>query len=68
MQIAFLIIMTFVVGFLCGSTSVGGVLLIPVLSACSELGLRTVMGMVLFSFFFAGLVGTYLHRKAGRID
>lgn len=64
----FLSAMTLVVGFLCGSTSVGGVLLVPAMDACLELGLRTVMGTVLFSFFFAGLVGTCMHWKAGRMD
>lgn len=66
-QMIFLIAVTLVVGFLCGSTSVGGVLLIPTLDACLDLGLRTVMGTVLFSFFFAGLVGSYMHCKAGRM-
>jgi uncharacterized membrane protein YfcA len=62
----FLIVMTCVVGFLCGATSVGGVLLIPTLDAASDMGLRKVMGTVLLSFFFAGLVGAWMHWRAGR--
>lgn len=57
-----------IVGFLCGATSVGGVLLIPTLDASSDMGLRTVMGTVLLSFFFSGLLGTWIHSRAARIN
>lgn len=57
-----------VVGFLCGCTSVGGILLIPAVDAWTDLGLRTVMSTVLLSFFFSGFPGLLIHYKAGRID
>lgn len=57
-----------VVGFLCGCTSVGGVLLIPALDAATTIGLHRVTGTVLFSFFFSGLLGAYLFHKARIID
>ena len=57
-----------IVGFLVGCTSVGGVLLIPVMDAASGIGLHRVTGTALFSFFFGGLLGTYLFHKARIID
>lgn len=63
-----IIAVSLLVGFLCGCTSVGGVLLIPAMDAFSSLGLRMVMGTVLFGFFFSGLLGTYLHSRKGSIN
>lgn len=68
MALLLLTVVTLIVGFLCGCTSVGGVLLIPALQALSGLDLRTVMGTVLLSFFFSGLVGAAMHLRAGRFD
>ncbi len=68
MQMLFLIAVALFVGFLCGCTGVGGVLLIPALNACSDLGLRKVMATLLFSFIFSGLLGSYLYNRARLID
>ena len=68
MIISGVIVITLFVGFICGCTSVGGVLLIPFLAAFLEMPLRVVMGTVLFSFFFSGLVGSVMHLRAGRVD
>ena len=67
MEIAFLVIATLFVGFSCGCTSVGGVLLVPVLEALTDLDLRMAMGTVLVAFFFSGIAGTVIHHKAGRL-
>jgi uncharacterized membrane protein YfcA len=63
-----LTITAMIVGFLVGCTSVGGVLLIPALDAASAIGLHHVMGTALFSFFFGGILGTFLFHKARIID
>lgn len=56
------------VGFLCGTTSIGGILLIPAMALCSDLGLRGAMGTTLFSFVAPSIVATWLHWRHGTID
>ena len=68
MTMFLLVAVTLFVGFMCGCTSVGGVLLIPALVLLSGLDLRMVMGTVLLSFFFSGSVGAFMHYRAGRLD
>ncbi len=68
MQTLFLVAISLFVGFLCGCTGVGGVLLIPALDACSDLGLRKVMATLLFSFIFSGLLGSFLYNRSRLID
>ncbi len=68
MQFIFLALLTLFVGFLCGCTSIGGVLLLPAMDACTDLGLRKVTGTALLSFFFSGLLGTWLHMRSGLIS
>lgn len=46
------------VGGLIGTVGVGGILLIPALSALAGLSTHTAMGTALFSFIFTGLLGT----------
>lgn len=57
-----------VVGFLCGCTSVGGILLIPAMALCSDIGLRGAMATTLFSFLAPAIVATWLHWRNGNID
>ena len=68
MTILCVTLITLLVGFICGCTSVGGVLLIPFLATVLGTPLRVIMGPVLFSFFFSGLVGSAMHLRAGRVD
>lgn len=55
------------VGFLCGATSVGGVLLIPTIQYCLDMDIHLAAGTALCSFFFTAIFGTYLHWKSGNI-
>jgi uncharacterized membrane protein YfcA len=55
------------VGFLCGATSIGGILLIPAIQYCAGLPLAVASGTALCSFFFTAAVGTFLHRRAGNL-
>ena len=56
------------VGGLIGTVGVGGILLIPALSALAGLSTHTAMGTALFSFIFTGLLGTWLFQRHGSID
>ena len=56
------------VGGLIGTVGVGGILLIPALSALAGLSTHTAMGTALFSFIFTGLLGTWLFQRNGSID
>lgn len=58
----------FVVGTLIGTVGVGGILLIPALSAFASLSTHTAMATALFSFIFTGVVGTWLYHRRGSID
>lgn len=68
MALFVLLVMSVVVGFLCGCTSIGGILLLPVLAACSGIGLHATMATCLFSFMFSAALGTWLHHRNGAID
>ena len=68
MSTLILAITCLVVGFLCGCTSIGGILLIPVLAACTDLGVHGAMGTALFSFGFTAMLGTALHWRHGVLD
>lgn len=64
MWIALIAIAT-VVGFFIGTVGVGGILLIPPLTLVSNLSIHQASATALFSFFFAGMYGTWLfHRRA----
>jgi len=56
------------VGFLIGTTSVGGVLLIPALMFFGGLGTHEAMATALFSFLFTGIIATYLFQRFGSFD
>lgn len=58
----------FVVGALIGAVGIGGVLLIPALSAFAGLGIHEAMATALFTFIFTGITGTVLFQRRGSID
>ena len=63
-----LLVVAVVVGTLIGTVGVGGILLIPALSAITGMSTHMAMGTSLFSFVFTGLLGTWLYQRHGSID
>lgn len=57
-----------IVGFFCGCTSVGGILLIPAIAVLSTLDMHRTMATALFSFALMSVLGTWLHHRKGSID
>lgn len=57
-----------VVGFFIGSVGVGGVLLIPALALLGGLDIHRASATALFTFFFTGLLGTWLFYRRGSMD
>lgn len=57
-----------VVGVLIGSSGVGGVLLIPLLTYYGGLSIHQAMATALFSFFFTGVIATATYQRYGSID
>ena len=64
----FLALSFVVVGFLCGATSIGGILLIPAIQYSTGMPLPLASGTVLCSFFFTAAWGTWLHWKGGSLQ
>lgn len=64
----FLALFAVMVGFFCGCTSVGGILLIPAIVVFSALGMHQAMATALFSFALMAVLGTWLHHRKGSID
>jgi uncharacterized membrane protein YfcA len=56
------------VGLFIGTVGVGGVLLIPFLVALGGLGIHAAAATALFTFFFTGLLGSYLFQRRGSIS
>ncbi|MBI4203507.1 MAG: sulfite exporter TauE/SafE family protein [Betaproteobacteria bacterium] len=56
------------VGMLIGAVGIGGILLIPALSAFAGLGIHEAMATALFTFIFTGLTGTAMFQHRGSID
>jgi uncharacterized protein len=56
------------VGTLIGAVGIGGILLIPALTAFAGLGIHEAMGTALFTFIFTGITGTLLFQRRGSID
>ncbi|MGE5523272.1 MAG: sulfite exporter TauE/SafE family protein [Rhodospirillaceae bacterium] len=56
------------VGTLVGAVGVGGILLIPALTAFAHLDVRQAMATALFTFIFTGITGTVLFQRKGTID
>ena len=68
LELAWLLPIAFGVGALIGAVGIGGVLLIPALTAFAALPIQTAMATALFSFTFTGIVGTWLFQRRGSID
>lgn len=68
MLLAALYAMCLVVGFLCGSTGVGGVLIPPLLVLLSGLETHTAMGTSLAAMFFLTAVGTWMFHRLRLIN
>ena len=67
-MIGLLVVVALIVGTLIGCVGVGGILLIPALSAFAGLTTHVSMATALFTFIFTGIVGTYLFQRRGTID
>ncbi len=65
METALLALIALVVGFFCGCTSIGGILLIPGIVLLSSLGIHEAMATSLFSFAIMAMLGTFLHARKG---
>lgn len=63
----FLEFMCVVVGFLCGATSIGGILLIPAIQYSAGMDLPMAAGTATCSFFFTAAWGTWLHWRNGNL-
>jgi uncharacterized protein len=58
----------FAVGTLIGAVGIGGILLIPALSAFAGLSIHAAMATALFTFAFTGVTGTIMFQRRGSID
>jgi uncharacterized membrane protein YfcA len=56
------------VGLFIGTVGIGGVLLIPFLTIFSGLGIHAAAATALFTFLFAGLLGSWLFQRRGSIS
>lgn len=68
MTAALLAAVAVVVGFFIGSVGVGGVLLIPALALLGPLEIHRASATALFTFFFTGILGTWLFYRRGSMD
>ncbi|MEK6594643.1 MAG: sulfite exporter TauE/SafE family protein [Pseudomonadota bacterium] len=67
-EFLWLIPIAFGVGVLIGAVGIGGILLIPALSAFAGLGIHEAMATALFTFIFTGITGTVMFQRRGSID
>jgi uncharacterized membrane protein YfcA len=58
----------FCVGTLIGAVGIGGLLLIPALTAFAGLPIHAAMATALFTFAFTGIAGTIMFQRRGSID
>lgn len=58
----------FGIGLLIGGVGIGGVLLIPALSAFAGLTIHQAMATALFTFLFTGVAGTVMFQRRGSIE
>ncbi len=63
-----LALIALIVGFFCGCTSIGGILLIPAIVLLSSLDIHQAMATALFSFALMSVLGTWLHHRKGSIN
>lgn len=66
--ITLLALSSFLIGAIIGASGVGGVLLIPALMFFGGLETHEAMATALFSFFFTGVVGTWIYHRYGSFD
>lgn len=67
-ELVWLVPIAFGVGVLIGAVGIGGILLIPALTALAGLGIHEAMATALFSFTFTGITGTVMFQRRGSID
>jgi uncharacterized membrane protein YfcA len=67
-DIVWLLPAAFAVGMLIGAVGIGGILLIPALTAFAGLGIHEAMATALFTFIFTGITGTVMFQRRGSID
>jgi len=67
-DLIWLLSVAFGVGMLIGAVGIGGVLLIPALTAFAALPIHAAMATALFTFIFTGIAGTALFQRRGSID
>ena len=67
-DLTWLLLIAFGVGTLIGAVGVGGILLIPALTAFAGLPIHTAMATALFTFAFTGVAGTAMFQRRGSID
>jgi uncharacterized membrane protein YfcA len=63
-----LLALSLAVGVSIGAVGIGGILLIPALTAFGGLEVHRAMATALFTFFFTGVAGALLFQKRGSID
>lgn len=68
MSLVLLLAIAVVVGALIGAVGIGGILLIPALTALAGLSIHEAMATALFTFIFTGFLGTWMFQKRGSID
>ena len=66
--LAWLLLSAFAVGTLIGAVGIGGILLIPALTAFAGLSIHAAMATALFTFAFTGIAGTIMFQRRGSID
>lgn len=67
-ELVWLVPIALAVGWLIGAVGIGGVLLIPALTAVAGLEVHVAIATALFSFLFTGIAGTLLFQRLGSID
>ena len=67
-DLVWLLCTAFGVGTLIGAVGIGGILLIPALTAFAHLPIHTAMATALFTFAFTGIAGTVMFQRRGSID
>lgn len=67
-DLTWLLLIAFGVGTLIGAVGIGGILLIPALTAFAGLPIHTAMATALFTFAFTGVAGTVMFQRRGSID
>lgn len=68
LELILLLLAAFGVGALIGAVGIGGILLIPALTAFAGLGIHEAMATALFTFAFTGITGTVMFQRRGSID